>query len=192
MDQAPQPSDERSMRRAKRQALIDSGIDPYPIASTVTAFVADLKETYKDLEDGGIAEDGVTYHLCGRIRAIRGHGKLMFFDLADKSGQIQLFMRVNNLDEATWALASDLDVGDIIEAAGTVIRTKRGELSLSVTGIKLLTKSLRPLPEKFHGLSDREVRYRQRYVDLIMNPEVKDTFVKRSQIISAIRHFMEG
>ena len=185
-------NDERAMRRAKRQALIDAGVDPYPIASTVNAFVADLAADYADLEPGGLGPEDEVYYLAGRIRGKRGHGKLMFLDLQDRTGQIQLFCRVNNLSEQTWELAGQLDVGDIVEAQGTIMRTKRGELSLMVAGLRLLSKSLRPLPEKFHGLSDREVRYRQRYVDLIMNDEVKDTFVKRSRIVSAIRRYMEG
>ena len=184
-------NDERAMRRAKRQGLIDAGLDPYPIASTVTSHVDELAAAYADLEAGGIGPEEDVYYLAGRIRAYRGHGKLLFIDLEDRTGQIQLFCRVNNLGEDTWELAHQLDVGDIVEASGNVMRTKRGELSLMVRGLRLLTKSLRPLPEKFHGLSDREVRYRQRYVDLIMNPEVKETFVRRSRIISAIRHYME-
>ncbi len=185
-------NDERAMRRAKRQTLLDAGVDPYPIASTVTAHVDELAQTYADLEPGEMGPEDAIYSLAGRIRAYRGHGKLLFIDLEDRTGQIQLFCRINNLGEDMWELAKSLDVGDIVEARGTVTRTRRGELSLMVQGIRLLTKSLRPLPEKFHGLSDREVRYRQRYVDLIINPEVKDTFVKRSRLISAIRRYMEG
>ncbi len=184
-------NDERAMRRAKRQALLDAGINPYPIASTVTAHVTDLTKSYVGLESGEQAPEDEQYSLAGRIRAKRGHGKLMFIDIEDNTGQMQLFCRINNLSDDAWELALQLDVGDIVEARGTVMRTKRGELSLVVQGLRLLTKSLRPLPEKFHGLSDREVRYRQRYVDLIMNPEVKDTFVKRSRLISAIRRHME-
>ena len=184
-------NDERAMRRAKRQSMIDAGINPYPIASHVSAHVADLSSAYENLEAGGIDESGSVYTLAGRIRAKRGHGKLMFIDLEDRSGRIQLFCRINNLEADVWELAHQVDVGDIVEAQGTVMRTKRGELSLMVASLRLLSKSLRPLPEKFHGLSDREVRYRQRYVDLIMNPEVKETFVLRSRITSAIRRFME-
>ena len=187
-----QTNDERAMRRAKRQALLDAGIDPYPIASTVTAHVDELVDAYAALEPGEMGPEDAVYHLAGRIRAYRGHGKLLFVDLQDHTGQIQLFCRVNNLGDDMWDLAKSLDVGDIIEAWGAVTRTKRGELSIMVQGVRLLAKSLRPLPEKFHGLSDREMRYRQRYVDLIMNPEVKDTFVKRSRIISAIRRYMEA
>ena len=184
-------NDERAMRRAKRQSLIDEGVNPYPITSHVNAHVADLSSAYADLEAGGVDDQAAAYTLAGRIRAKRGHGKLMFIDLEDCSGRIQLFFRINNLAEDVWELAHQVDVGDIVEAEGTVMRTKRGELSLMVAELRLLSKSLRPLPEKFHGLSDREVRYRQRYVDLVMNPEVKDTFVKRSRITSAIRRFME-
>ena len=184
-------NDERAMRRAKRQALIDAGVDPYPIASNVNAFVAELATSYEDLEPGGLGPEDKVYYLAGRIRGKRGHGKLMFLDLQDRTGQIQLFCRVNNLSEQAWEMAGQLDVGDIVEARGTIMRTKRGELSLMMADLRLLSKSLRPLPEKFHGLSDREVRYRQRYVDLIMNSDVKDTFVKRSRIVSAIRRFME-
>ncbi|MDO4798715.1 MAG: lysine--tRNA ligase [Coriobacteriales bacterium] len=191
MAEEVQTNDERAMRRAKRQALLDAGIDPYPIASTVTAYVDELVNTYAALEPGEMGPDDAVYHVAGRIRAYRGHGKLLFIDVQDHTGQIQLFCRVNNLGDDMWELAKSLDVGDIVEAWGTITRTKRGELSLMVQGVRLLAKSLRPLPEKFHGLSDREMRYRQRYVDLIMNPEVKDTFVKRSRIISAIRRYME-
>ena len=184
-------NDERAMRRAKRQSLIDAGVDPYPIASTVTSHVSELAATYASLEAGGLGPEDVVYYLAGRIRAYRGHGKLLFIDIEDHTGTIQLFCRVNNLGEDMWELAKQLDVGDIVEASGTVMRTKRGELSLMVRELRLLTKSLRPLPEKFHGLSDREVRYRQRYVDLIINPEVKATFVNRSRIVSSIRRYME-
>mgnify|MGYP002624889656 CR=1 FL=1 len=184
-------ADERAMRRAKRQSLIDAGIDPYPIASKVTTHVSDLASAFVSLEPGEQDASASKHYLAGRIRAYRGHGKLLFIDIEDRTGQIQLFCRVNNLSEDAWELARQLDVGDIVEASGVAMRTRRGELSLMVDGIRLLSKALRPLPEKFHGLSDREVRYRQRYVDLIMNPEVKDTFVKRSRLISAIRRHME-
>ena len=182
--------DERTARRARRQALIDAGINPYPIKSEVTAYAADLDERYAELEAGQDTED--TYSLAGRIRAMRNQGKVAFIVLEDRSGSIQLFCRINNLSEADWALLGQFDLGDIIGATGTIMRTRRGQLSLSPTSLTLLSKSCRPLPEKFHGLTDKEVRYRQRYVDLIMNPEVRETFVKRSRLISAMRRFMEG
>ena len=186
----PSTNDERAQRRARRQALIDAGVQPYPIHSTVTAHAADLEERYADLPDGTDTED--VYSLTGRIRAFRKQGKVAFIVLEDCTAQIQLFCRVNDLPEDEWALLGQLDLGDIIGATGAVLRTRRGQLSIAPTHVELLSKSLRPLPEKFHGLTDREVRYRQRYVDLIMNPEVRDTFRKRSQIISLIRRYMEA
>ena len=186
----PSTNDERAQRRARRQALIDAGVQPYPIHSTVTAHAADLEERYAELPDGTDTED--VYSLTGRIRAFRKQGKAAFIVLEDCTAQIQLFCRVNDLPEDEWALLGQLDLGDIIGVTGAVLRTRRGQLSIAPTHVELLSKSLRPLPEKFHGLTDREVRYRQRYVDLIMNPEVRDTFRKRSQIISLIRRYMEG
>ncbi len=123
--------------------------------------------------------------------AKRDQGKVVFLELRDASGTIQLFCRVNALGEDAFARLKDLDVGDWIGAHGTMMRTRRGQLSVAVTSFELLSKSLRPLPEKFHGLADKETRYRQRYVDLVMNPEVKATFEKRFKIISAIRRYME-
>ncbi len=189
-DNTTPTTDERTLRRAKRQALIDAGVNPYPIDSRVDAHAAELEEKYAQLETGATTEDVVT--VAGRVRAFRNQGKVAFIVLEDVSGQIQIFARVNELSEADWDLLKDFDLGDIIEATGTVLRTRRGQLSVSPTSVRLLSKSLRPLPEKFHGLTDREVRYRQRYVDLIMNPEVRDTFRKRSQIVSAIRRYMEA
>ena len=156
----------------------------------MTAHAADLEERYAELSDGTDTED--VYSLTGRIRAFRKQGKAAFIVLEDCTAQIQLFCRVNDLPEDEWALLGQLDLGDIIGATGAVLRTRRGQLSIAPTHVELLSKSLRPLPEKFHGLTDREVRYRQRYVDLIMNPEVRDTFRKRSQIISLIRRYMEA
>ena len=183
-------NDVRAVRRAKRQALIDAGVSPYPIASKVTAHAKDLEEKYADLEAGAGAQD--VYSLAGRVRAIRGQGKLMFVVLEDVSGKIQLFCRVNDMDEKSWELLRQLDMGDIIQAEGPVVRTRRGELSLAPRSIVLLSKSMRPLPEKFHGLTDREIRYRQRYLDMIMNPEVREVFRKRSRIVSLIRSYMEA
>ena len=155
----------------------------------MTAHAADLEERYASLEAGEDTTD--VYSLAGRIRALRNQGKVAFIVLEDCTGQMQLFCRINNLSEDDWALLGQLDLGDIIGATGPVIRTRRGQLSLAPTSLTLLTKSVRPLPEKFHGLTDKEVRYRQRYVDLIANPEVRTTFEKRSKIVSAIRRYME-
>ena len=187
----PSANDERAQRRARRQALIDAGVQPYPLHSTVTAHAADLEERYADLPDGTDTED--VYSLTGRIRAFRKQGKAAFIVLEDCTAQIQLFCRVNDLPEDEWALLGQLDLGDIIGATGAVLRTRRGQLSIAPTHVELLSKSLRPLPEKFHGLTDREVRYRQRYVDLIMNPEVRDTLPQAQPRSSAsIRRYMEA
>ena len=183
-------NDEREVRRAKRQSLIDAGVNPYPVKSKVTAHAAEIDERYVGLADGEDTED--VYSLAGRVRALRKQGKLVFIQLEDVTGQLQLFCRVNDMEEDSWALLGQLDLGDIIQAEGPVVRTKRGQLSLAPRTVCLLSKSVRPLPEKFHGLTDREVRYRQRYLDLIMNPEVRDVFRKRSQIVSLIRRYMES
>ena len=183
-------NDERAVRRARRQALIDAGVNPYPATSTVTAHAAELEERYAALEDGADTKDA--YSVAGRVRALRKQGKARFIVLEDATGQIQLFCRVNDMDKTDWGLLGQLDLGDIIEATGVVLRTRRGQLSIAPSSVRLLSKSLRPLPEKFHGLTDREVRYRQRYVDLIMNPEVREVFRKRSAIISLIRRYMES
>lgn len=181
--------DPRIVRQNKRQALIDRGIDPYGSRFDVTARAKDIEERYGSLEDGESTED--EYCIAGRIMAIRDQGKICFIVLRDETGEIQLFIRINVVGEEAYEDIKDLDVGDWIGVTGTVLRTRRGQLSLAPTKVRLLSKSLRPLPEKFHGLSDKETRYRQRYVDLVMNPEVKEVFEKRFRIIKAIRHAME-
>lgn len=183
-------SDERAVRMAKRQAMIDAGEVPFKHRFDQSCHAADLAERYADLEPGAVTEDVVS--VAGRVMAVRDQGKVCFLVLRDGSGDLQLFCRVNVLGADAWDRLKQLDVGDIVGATGTVVRTRRGELSVSPTEVTLLTKSCRPLPEKFHGLSDKETRYRQRYVDLTVNPEVKDVFAKRFKIVSTIRRFMEG
>ena len=130
--------------------------------------------------------------VAGRLVAIRDQGKIVFLVLRDATGDLQLFCRVNVLGEEAFAAVKELDLGDWVGAVGTVLRTRRGELSVAPTEVTLLSKSLRPLPEKFHGLTDTETRYRQRYVDLIVNPEVRETFETRFRIIAAIRRYMDA
>ena len=178
-----------AVRRAKREALIAAGRDPYGHAFAYSHHLADLAAQYEGLEDGASTSDEVK--VAGRIMAKRDQGKLAFLELRDSSGDMQLFCRINALGEDAFAELKDLDVGDWIGVCGTMMRTKRGQLSVSVSSFELLSKSLRPLPEKFHGLADKETRYRQRYVDLVMNPEVKNTFEKRFKIVAAIRRYME-
>ena len=177
------------VRKAKRAALIEAGKNPYGHAFKYTDHLADLEKRYVDLEDGASTEDAVA--VAGRIMARRVQGKIAFLVLRDSTADIQLFCRVNALGEDAYEELKGLDVGDWIGAWGTMMRSKRGQLSVAVERFELLSKSLRPLPEKFHGLADKELRYRQRYVDLVMNPEVKATFEKRFKVVSAIRRYME-
>ncbi|MBR2834120.1 MAG: lysine--tRNA ligase [Coriobacteriales bacterium] len=182
--------DERSMRLAKRQAIIDAGGEAYGSSFEVSAHAADLSEKYRELDPGVATEDVV--RMAGRIMAIRDQGKVCFFVLRDASGDIQLFCRTNSFEPEQWQFIKNLDMGDFIGIEGTVLRTRRGELSVSPSSIILLSKAIRPLPEKFHGLTDKETRYRRRYVDLAVNPEVKDVFMKRFKINAAIRRYMEN
>ena len=182
--------DPRKVRLAKREALLAEGKNPYGSAYRYTHHVDDLNRLYADLEDGATTEDQVK--VAGRIMAIRDQGKIMFIVLRDSGNDIQLFCRINSLGEDLFKEMKDLDVGDWIGAEGAMMRTRRGQLSVAVEGFTLLSKSIRPLPEKFHGLADKEIRYRQRYVDLVMNPEVRSTFEKRFKIMSAIRNYMDG
>ena len=182
-------NDERARRLADRAALYAAGKNPYPEHSDVTDHAADLLECYAGLANEEAGAETVT--VGGRIVAKRGQGKIMFLVLRDPSADIQLFCRVNDVEEASWEVLKELDLGDIVQATGVVVRTKRGELSVAPRTAKLLSKAVRPLPEKFHGLSDKETRYRQRYVDLIVNEDVRETFRKRSAIISTFRRYME-
>ncbi len=177
------------VRRAKRQALLDAGVDPYGHAFERSHSIEQLNATYDHLEEGASTEDEVT--VAGRVMARRVQGKIAFLELRESGHDIQLFCRINALGEDLFAALCDVDVGDWIGVHGTMMRTKRGQLSIAVDSFELLSKSLRPLPEKFHGLTDKETRYRQRYVDLVMNPEVRSTFEKRFKIVSAIRRYME-
>ena len=182
-------NDERAHRLSKRAAIMEAGGNPYPEHSEVTAHVVDIEAKYADLEAGEDTDDVVS--IGGRIMAKRGQGKIAFVVVRDTSAEIQLFCRINEMREEDWALLQDLDLGDIINVTGVIVRTKRGQLSIAPKRLTLLSKAVRPLPEKFHGLSDKETRYRQRYVDLIMNDDVRETFRKRSAIVSAFRRYME-
>ncbi len=189
-DQASTLNDERATRLAKRAALFEAGQNPYPEHSELEDYVADIETKYADLADGEDTEDVVK--IAGRVVTKRGQGKIMFIVVRDATAEIQLFCRINDMDEAAWNTLKALDLGDILGVTGVVVRTQRGQLSVAPKSATLLSKAVRPLPEKFHGLSDKETRYRQRYVDLIANDDVRETFRKRSQILSTFRRFMES
>ena len=189
-DQASTLNDERATRLAKRAALFEAGQNPYPEHSELEDYVADIETKYAELADGEDTEDVVK--IAGRVVTKRGQGKIMFIVVRDATAEIQLFCRINDMDEAAWNTLKALDLGDILGVTGVVVRTQRGQLSVAPKSATLLAKAVRPLPEKFHGLSDKETRYRQRYVDLIANDDVRETFRKRSQILSTFRRFMES
>ena len=178
----------RQRRLEKLAELVDKGINPYPYTFDKNANAIDLQEKYKDLPAGEETED--KYAVAGRVMAIRNTG--MFIDLMDATGKIQIFSHKENMDPEMVKTLKLVDVGDILGFYGTIRRTPRGELSIKATSYKILSKSLQTLPEKFHGLTDVETRYRQRYVDLIVNEKTRDTFRKRSLIISKIREFLNN
>lgn len=177
----------RESRLAKLKALQESGYNPYPYRFQPNAFAADLQEKYKDLEAGVDTEDRVT--VAGRAMAVRNSG--MFIDLKDNTGKIQAFCHKNHLSEEELARLKNLDVGDLVGISGYVRRTPRGELSIAAEKFDIISKSLQPLPEKFHGLTDIDARYRQRYVDFIVNDDSREIYKKRCQITSAIRRYFE-
>lgn len=174
------------MRRDKLKELDEMGENPFLIEKfDCTHYSNEIKENFEELEEK-------TVSVAGRIMSRRGHGKVNFMDLQDGEGRIQLFVQMNALGEEAYGKLHLLDIGDIVGVTGEVFRTKTGEVSIRVKELKLLTKSLQILPEKFHGLKDQDLRYRQRYVDLIVNPEVKEVFVLRSKIIKAVREYLDN
>ena len=176
----------RRVRLDKLETLRGMGIDPYPVSFSRTEQAAELDDRHAALAAGAETNDSV--RVAGRIRAIRNSG--MFIDLHDASGKIQIFSHKDYLPEADLALLRLLDIGDLIGVAGRVRRTPRGELTVNATALTLLAKALRPLPEKYHGLADIELRYRQRYLDLIMNPQSRETLLRRSRVIAEMRAYL--
>ncbi|MEL4861968.1 lysine--tRNA ligase [Pseudoflavonifractor phocaeensis] len=187
---APQTEQELSellrLRREKLAALQEAGEDPFQ----QTRFAWDA--TSRQIKENFDAMEGQSVKVAGRLMSKRGMGKVSFCDLQDRDGRIQLYARQDEMDEAVYKKFKKFDIGDIVGVDGEVFRTQRGEMSVRAKDITLLSKSLLPLPEKFHGLQDKELRYRQRYVDLIMNPEVKRNFIIRSQFIKHVRNFMDA
>jgi len=176
----------RRVRLEKLQALRAMGIDPYPVTFARSDEAAELDERHKPLPIGAETNDAV--RVAGRIRAMRNTG--MFIDLHDASGKIQIFSHKDHLPERDLALLRLLDIGDLIGVEGRVRRTPRGELTVNATALTLLAKALRPLPEKYHGLADIELRYRQRYLDLIMNEHSRETLRRRSRVVAAMRSWL--
>ena len=174
------------VRRDKLAELQAAGNDPYMVNTSA-------RDTLnKDISDNFEKYENQTVTIAGRIMSKRGKGKVMFMDVYDRTGKMQVFAKFDDLGEETYRGLKKWDIGDIMECTGFVFKTKMGEVSVHATGVKLLSKSLLPLPEKYHGLKDVDLRYRQREVDLIMNPEVKETFIKRGKIVSTIRNIMDS
>ena len=185
-EQQPELSELLKIRREKLFELQEAGEDPFQ----ETRFVWDA--TSQQIKDNFEAMEGKPVKVAGRLMSKRGMGKVSFCDLQDRDGRIQLYARQDEMDEAVYKKFKKFDIGDIVGVDGEVFRTQRGEMSVRAKDITLLSKSLLPLPEKFHGLQDKELRYRQRYVDLIVNPEVKRNFLIRSQFIKHVRDFLDG
>ena len=174
------------VRRDKLAELKKSGCDPYEITQyPVSGHAADIISGFEK------TEESITYQIAGRIMSWRDMGKASFIDLRDSTGRIQVYIKIDDVGQEQYEAFGKWDIGDIIGVEGFVFRTRRGEISIHAKGLKLLSKSLIPLPEKWHGLKDTELRYRQRYLDLIVNPEVKENFVKRSLIIREIRNYLD-
>ena len=189
MEQKPQQgnsSDVIKVRYEKLGALKEAGRDPFVITTSDRDILTEtIKNNFEEYENKDVC-------VAGRLLSKRGKGKVSFMDLWDRSGKIQIFAKFDDLGEEEYGFLKKWDIGDIVEIKGFVFKTQMGEISVHAKEVKLLSKSLKPLPEKYHGLTNTDLRYRQRYVDLIMNPEVKDTFIKRSKIISTIRKYLDS
>lgn len=173
------------VRREKLAAIEQAGIEPFGRRYEISHHAQDILENFESLE-------GNSVKIAGRIMTVRGHGKASFINVADMSGKIQVYLRQDVLGEELYGRFSLLDIGDIIGVEGLVFKTQRGEISVKATNFEIQAKSLRPLPEKFHGLKDVETRYRQRYLDLIVNPDVRNSFVMRSKIIKELRNYLDN
>ena len=174
------------IRRAKLKDLVESGQDPFQkVRFDFDTYSTQIKDDFENYENKDVV-------IAGRIMSRRDMGKANFIDVADGKGRIQCYIKIDDVGEQVFEQYKKWDIGDIVGIHGFAFRTRRGEISVHVKQIELLAKSLLPLPEKFHGLTNTDLRYRQRYVDLIVNPEVKVTFIKRSQILKEIRNYLDG
>ncbi len=186
MNEQQSSGDLRQVRVDKLKDLIDAGRDPYKISKyEVTSNSQYIKDNYEEME-------GKFVSIAGRIMSKRGQGKVGFYDVQDQLGRIQFFAKMDTIGEEEYAWLKTYDIGDIVGVKGEVFKTKMGEISIRAEEVLLLSKSLQTLPEKFHGLKDTDIRYRQRYVDLIVNPEIKDVFLMRNKIIRGIREYLDG
>jgi lysyl-tRNA synthetase class 2 len=190
MGEEPSSSDVFADRRRKLTALRDAGVEPFPHAFAGVEPIASIRAAYAGLEAGSETEDA--HRVAGRLAARRGQGKMAFLDLVDRSGRIQLQARVDELGPAGMELLLTFDLGDLLGVDGLAFVSRRGELTLRVTSFTLLAKSLRPPPEKHHGLSDVETRFRHRELDLIASPESRELFITRARVITAIRRFLDS
>ncbi len=179
-------------RRSKRQALRQAGLDPYPRRYDHDLEPAEVHQRYGEATAEALEAEAIRLRVPGRVRAVRGHGRSAFVDLHDGRAKLQLLVRRPQLGEASALVLEHLDLGDLVGASGTLIRTRTGELTLAAEELVLLAKALRPLPEKWHGLADVELRYRQRYLDLMVNPDSRRVFEVRAALIRGIRTFLEG
>ncbi|MCH5585883.1 lysine--tRNA ligase [Shimazuella sp. AN120528] len=189
MDQAEQ-SEQMQVRREKVDLLRKRGVDPFGEKFVRTHVAKDLEALYDGLTKEELAEKEVSVSIAGRLMTKRVQGKASFAHIQDMSGRIQIYVRLDQVGEEQYEVFSQSDMGDYLGVTGTVFKTNRGELSVRAKELSFLSKALRPLPEKYHGLKDVEQRYRKRYLDLIMNPEVKQTFITRSQILTAMRRYL--
>ena len=186
MSEQQNSGDLRQVRIDKLKDLVNAGRDPYKVSKyEVTSNSQYIKDNYDELESKFVS-------IAGRIMSRRGQGKAGFYDIQDHLGKIQMFAKQDAIGEEEYKWLKTYDIGDIIGVKGKIFKTRTGEISIRAEEVKLLSKSLQTLPEKFHGLKDPDLRYRQRYVDLIVNPEIKDIFIMRNKIIKGIREYLDG
>ena len=179
-------------RRSKLDRLRELGVDPFPTRFRVSASISEVRERLGARSAEELEAEQPRVRLAGRVRAIRGHGKLSFADLSDGAQHIQLYLRRDRLDDGSWVVLSEVDLGDFLGVEGKVFRTRTGELTVAVESLAMLAKALQPWPEKWHGLTDREVRARQRYLDLATNPESRKVFEARAAVVSGVRRFLDA
>ncbi len=178
-------------RLAKLEQLRELGVEPFPGRYRVEQSISEVTARYREIAGDELTRAAPAVRLAGRLVAVRGHGKASFADLSDGADQIQIYVRKNDLDEASWRVFKLLDLGDFLGVEGTLFRTRTGELSVAVSRLDVLAKTARPLPEKYHGLADREARARRRYLDLLSNPDSRRVFEVRSRVISWLRRFLD-